>query len=187
MTTRTGLDPFGHLCLDLERPVEWEDFLLGVDLDFALERRKIIESIRNLELKVAKRIGLWLVCAEPREVARDRYRIFLEALVNEAVKRGAIPRIFDVTLTVRAPEAAPADWSSGSDNRHRSGGSNCCWTEMDERYKRGCVATTSLADPKSVYDWLVCNADTVAAETKAKNDSNVQLKELIDKVILSMH
>jgi len=49
MTTRTGLDPFGHLCLDLERPVEWEDFLLGVDLDFALERRKIIEVQKTLK------------------------------------------------------------------------------------------------------------------------------------------
>lgn len=75
ITNRTCLNSQGTLCLDAaDSAEEWADFLGGVDLDYARDKKSSAGAVRQLEGQVAAAVGVRMLFTAASYLMTHEYR-----------------------------------------------------------------------------------------------------------------
>lgn len=75
ITNKTGLDSQGTLCLNASHEAEeWADFLGGVDVDYARDKKSSSAAVRQLEGQVAAAVGVRMIFTAGTFLMTNEYR-----------------------------------------------------------------------------------------------------------------
>jgi hypothetical protein len=114
---KTALDSLGTLCLHSDDSAEdWADFLGGVDVEYARDKRAAAAALRHLEGAVAAALGVRMLFTAAHYIMTHEYRAFLERLAAHAAEHGPVQPLHASSTTAGGSSSSNGSSSSTSSN-----------------------------------------------------------------------
>jgi hypothetical protein len=112
---KTALDSLGTLCLHSDDSAEdWADFLGGVDVEYARDKRGAAAALRQLEGAVAAALGVRMLFTAAHYIMTHEYRAFLERMAAHAAEHGPVQPLRASSTTAGGSSSSSSSGSSSS-------------------------------------------------------------------------
>jgi hypothetical protein len=118
---KTALDSLGTLCLHSDDSAEdWADFLGGVDVEYARDKRDAAAALRQLEGAVAAALGVRMLFTAAHYIMTHEYRMFLERLAAHAAQHGPVQPLSAASTTAAGNTSSSSSSGSSSSSSSNS-------------------------------------------------------------------